>query len=112
MPFVKGKTVVSEINFLASSKVIAHTYQISDEGVTANAQGRKIVPAGTVYPANDATAIGITYTDTDVTEGPQPGSVIIDAWILEARLPVAPSTTAKTALAANSGIKFKKTVGG
>jgi hypothetical protein len=111
MPFVKCKTEVSEINFLASSKVIAHTYQIDDTGITANAQGRKIVPAGTVYPSNDAEAIGITYTDTDVTEGPQPGSVLIDAWILEARLPVAPSATAKTALAAKSGIKFKQ-IGG
>lgn len=112
MPYVKGKTTVSEINFLASSHVIAHTYQISDVGVTANAQGRKVVPAGTVYPANDNTAIGITYTDTEVTEGPQPGSVIIEAWILEARLPVAPTAAAKTALSANSKIKFKQSVGG
>lgn len=110
MPYVKGKTTVSETNFLASSKVISHTYQISDEGVTADAQGRKIVPAGTVYPANDDTAIGITYTDTDVTEGPQPGSVIIEAWIIESRLPVAPSAEAKTALAAKSNIKFKVTI--
>ncbi|NQX45337.1 hypothetical protein HQN87_08330 [Paenibacillus tritici] len=112
MPYVKGKTTISEINFLASSHVIAHTYQISDVGVTANAQGRKLVPAGTVYPANDNTAIGITYTDTDVTEGPQPGSVIIEAWILEERMPVAPTAAAKTALTANSKIKFKQSVGG
>jgi cytoskeletal protein RodZ len=112
MPYVKSKTTVNEINFLASSKVIAHTYQISDVGVTANAQGRKIVPAGTVYPANGATAIGITYTDTDVTEGPQPGSVIIDGWILEARLPAAPTADAKTSLATKSNIKFKQSVGG
>lgn len=110
MPYVKGKTTVNEINFLSSSHVIAHTYQISDAGVTANARGRKIVPAGTVYPANDNTAIGITYTDTDVTEGPQPGSVIIEAWILEARLPVAPSAAAKTSLAAKSAIKFKNQI--
>ncbi|BBH19820.1 hypothetical protein Back11_11650 [Paenibacillus baekrokdamisoli] len=104
MPYVKdfGKRV--DVNFLASAKVTAFTYQVSDVGVAANAQGRKIVPAGSVYPANDATATGILYTDTDVTEGPQPGSVIVDAWILEARLPVAPAAAAKTAMKA---IKFK-----
>lgn len=99
-----------EVNFLASADVVSFTYQIPDTGVTANSEGRKIVPAGTVYPANDATAIGITYTDTDVTEGPAPGAVLVDAWILEARLPVAPSTEAKTALAENSNIKFKQSV--
>lgn len=110
MPYVKDYGKAEEINFLASSKVVSATYQISNAGVVANAQGRKIVSAGTVYPKNDATAIGIVYTDTDVTEGPQPGAVLIEAWILEARLPVVPSAEAKTALAANSDIKFKKTV--
>lgn len=110
MPYVKDYGKAEEINFLASSKVVSHTYQISDSGVAANAQGKKIVPAGTVYPADDATAIGITYTDTDVTEGPQPGSVLIEAWIIEERLPAALSPEAKTALAAKSGIKFKQFV--
>lgn len=108
--YVKKYAQIKEVNFLASADVTSFTYQVEDTGVTADAQGRKIVPAGTVYPANDATAIGITYTDTDVTEGPQPGAVLVDAWILEARLPVVPSADAKTALAANSQIKFKKSV--
>ncbi|MDF2722108.1 MAG: hypothetical protein K0Q59_1783 [Paenibacillus sp.] len=107
MPYVKDYGTKNQINFLASAKFTAFTYQISDSGVTANADGRKIVPAGTVYPANDATAIGITLTDTDVTEGPQPGSVIVDGWILEARLPVAPAIDAKTAM---KNLKFKTVV--
>ncbi|PYI57029.1 hypothetical protein [Paenibacillus flagellatus] len=107
MPYVKSYGPIQEINFLASAQFTAFTYQVDDAGVTANAQGRKIVPAGTVYPANDATAIGILLTDTDVTEGPQPGSVLVEGWILEARLPVAPAAAAKTAMPA---IKFKKVV--
>lgn len=107
MPYVKKSGKIEQINFLASAKYIAFTHQVDDTGVVANAQGRKVVPAGTVYPANDATAIGITLTDTDVTEGPQPCSVLVDAWILEERLPVAVGAEAKTALAANSKIKFK-----
>lgn len=109
MPFV-NKESVSQPNFLASAKFVSATYQINATGVTANAKGRKIVPAGTVYPANDATAIGITYTDTDVTEGPQPGSVLIEAWILKERLPVVPSAEALTALAEKSDIKFKQSL--
>lgn len=107
MPYVKNYGNVEQINFLASVKYIAHTYEIDDTGVRPDSKGRKIVPAGSVYPANDATAIGITLTDTDVTEGPAPGAVLIDAWILEGRLPVAPTAEAKTALAEKSNIKFK-----
>ncbi len=70
MPYVKDYGQVSEINFLASAKYSSFTYQVSNAGVTANANGRKIVPAGTVYPANDATAIGILLADVDVTNGP------------------------------------------
>lgn len=107
MPYV-SKSSVTQPNFLASADFTSFTYQVSDSGVAANAQGRKIVPAGTVYPLNDATAIGILLNDVDVTTGPQPGTVLVDAWILEARLPVAPAAAAKTALAGK--IKFKTVV--
>ncbi|MBY9078298.1 hypothetical protein KIH86_17690 [Paenibacillus sp. HN-1] len=107
MVYVK-KESVSQPNFLASADFVSFTYQISNTGVTADAKGRKIVPAGTVYPANDATAIGILLSDVDVTNGPQPGAVLVEAWVLEARLPVAPVAAAKTALAGK--IKFKTVV--
>jgi hypothetical protein len=98
MPYVKQVETFNRINFLASSKVQAFTYQVSDAGVSADSNGRRIVKAGTILPANDATAEGILYTDVDVTEGPQPGSLIVEAYVLEKRLPVAPSAEAKTAL--------------
>lgn len=104
MPYVSNKKTVSQINFLASSKFQAFTYQVSDVGVTANAQGQKIVPAGSVYPLNDATAVGILYNDVNVTEGPQPGSVIVEGYILQARLPVVPVAAAITAM---KEIKFR-----
>ncbi|WP_438435414.1 hypothetical protein [Gorillibacterium sp. sgz500922] len=107
MPYIKRESV-SQPNFLASSDYTSFTYQISDAGVAANAKGRKIVPAGTVWPANDGTAVGILLNDIDVTAGPQPGAVLVEAWILEARLPVAPAAAAKTALAGK--IKFKTVV--
>ena len=98
MPYVSNVNNYSRVNFLKSSKVQAFTTLVSDAGVSANAKGQKIVPAGTIYPANDATAEGIIYNDVDVTNGPQPGSLIVEAYILEDRLPVAPNAAAKTAL--------------
>lgn len=102
--YVSNRTTVNEKNFLASAKFQAFTYQVDATGVTANAEGRKIVPAGTVYPKNDATAVGILLNDVDVTEGPQAASVIVEGYILKDRLPVAPAELAVTAL---KEIKFR-----
>lgn len=103
--YVKNDGTKEQINFLASSKFQAFTYQVGDAGVTANAEGKKVVPAGSVYPANDGTAVGILLNDVDVTEGPQPAAVIVEGYVIEARLPVAPDpTTAKPAL---KEIKFR-----
>lgn len=104
MPYVKSVTEYNRINFLASSKVQAFTTLVSDSGVTADANGKKIVKAGTILPANDNTAQGILYNDVDVTNGPQPGSLIVEAYILEARLHTAPTEEAKKAL---KEIKFR-----
>lgn len=102
--YVSKKETAEQINFLASARFQSFTTQVEQTGVTADAKGRKIVPGGTVYPANDATAKGILLNDVDVTEGPQPGALLVEAYILEARLPVAPSADAKTAL---KEIKFR-----
>ena len=96
MPYVKNVTNFNRINFLASSKVQSFTCVVSDTGVTADANGKKIVKAGTILPANDETAKGILYNDVDVTNGSQPGALIVEAYVLEARLHTAPSEDAKT----------------
>jgi hypothetical protein len=107
--YVKNYEKVGKPDFLASDKFVAFTYQASatDTRVAEDAYGRKILPMGSIYPANDATAIGITFHDCDLTEGDQPVSVMVEGWVLEARLPVAPSTEAKTAM---SQIGFKTMV--
>lgn len=102
--YVKNYGKAEDINFLASAKVTSFTEQISDVGVVADENGRKIVKAGTVWPKNDATAKGLVYTDVDVTEGPQPGAVLREAWVIEERLPAAVSAEAKPVL---TGIKFR-----
>ncbi|GJM72996.1 hypothetical protein HMSSN036_52120 [Paenibacillus macerans] len=104
MPYVNPISKYERINFLASSKFQSFTCLVSDVGVTADSNGKKIVKSGTIFPANDATAKGILLNDVDVTSGPQPGALLVEGYILEKRLPTAPSEEAKTAL---KEIKFK-----
>lgn len=60
--------------------------------------GRKVVPAGAVIPANDATAKGILYEDIDVTEGAKVGSIVTAGTIYGDRLPAALASAAAEAL--------------
>lgn len=93
-----SKETASQINFLASARFQSFTHQVEDTGVSADANGRKIVPAGTILPANDATAEGILLTDVDVTHGPQPGALLVEGYVIAERLPEAPSAEAKSAM--------------
>lgn len=75
-----------------------HTHQMEQANATDDGTGGKHIPMGTIYPANDDTAIGIVYEDVDVTSGDMPGSVVTRGTIYAARLPVAIDTAAQTAL--------------
>lgn len=89
------KQKVEEINFLASAKFQAFTEQVDD----AHTQAKDgVVPAGAIWPANDATAKGILLNAIDVSHGPQPASVIVEGYIIQERLPEAPSAEAITAM--------------
>jgi hypothetical protein len=83
---------------LANDHYVAIPYTVPDTGVVADANGKKTVPAGTVLPANDATAVGVLLHDTDVTYGAKTDAIVIHGFIKTAKLPVAPADTAKTAL--------------
>lgn len=69
-----------------------------DSSLAVTENGRKIIKAGTIYPANDATAVGIVFNDLDVTEGDQNGAIIIFGFVKTNALPVAPSKEAQAAL--------------
>ncbi|MEC0310174.1 hypothetical protein P4H67_25805 [Paenibacillus lautus] len=84
---------------------------VDDTGVTANADGKKIVPAGTVMgggvltdasklatKANDSTAEGVLFYDVDVSYGPAPGALTIHGFIDLQKLPETPSAEAIEAL--------------
>lgn len=72
--------------------------------------GRIVVPAGAVIPANGATAKGILYEDIDVTNGAMPGSVVIEGTVYADRLPAALASAAATALTGITVIATSPTV--
>lgn len=87
------------------------TVTVSDAGVSVNADGKKIVPAGTIVgggfladesvlavKTNGEGAEGVLFNDTDVTYGPAPGAALIHGFIDLDKLPEAPAAEAITAL--------------
>lgn len=88
---------------------------VSDSGISANGEGRKVVPAGTILgggvlanettPAVKATtgedgsnAEGILFFDVDVTDGPAKGAMLIHGFVDTSKLPVAPTDEDKAVL--------------
>ena len=107
--FYKNLEYTSTPEFLASEKYQNFTCTVDDTGITADVNGKKIVPKGSLLDANgvianDATVKGILFHDVDVTHGPQPGALMVEGYVLEARLPVAPDVLAKGAI---TEIKFR-----
>lgn len=82
--------------FLAHEECTRKTKQIPQAGAVTAANGGLYVPMGTIFPADDATAIGIVYEDVDVTSGDMPGSVVLKGAVWEDRLTI--SSEAKSAL--------------
>ena len=92
-----NKTVVQEVNILANDHYVAIPYDCSNLEATDG-----IVKAGTVVPANDATAIGVLLYDVKKEENPN-GAVVVHGFIEKGKMPVAPETEA---IAALKGITF------
>ncbi len=89
----KNTSVAGDKIILANDHYVAMPYNCSS--ITANSDG--IIPAGTIIPANDATAIGVLLTDVIKADNPN-GTIVIHGFITASKLPVAPAANAKTAL--------------
>lgn len=76
---------------------VAHTF-LKDDAAAVDVDGRKVIKAGTIYPANDATAKGVVWADYDVTNGDVTGALIIHGFVKTSALPAQPAAAAKTAL--------------
>lgn len=94
------RTTSSQVNFMASEKFVSFTESIdsTNYNVQTDEQGRKYVPAGTVYPTNDAKAIGVTIDDVYVDHNPALVGVIRAGWLLKDKLPVVPAAEAIAAM--------------
>ena len=67
-------------------------------GLATLVDGRYIVKAGTIYPANDSTAVGIVLNDYDVTDGDAMMAVVVHGFIKVAALPAVPVANAVGAM--------------
>ena len=81
----------------------ARPIMVDDEGIDADENGKKIVPAGSLLDANgaiknDATVRYVLLKEIDVTFGPAAGAGVYEGTLNLDKLPVAPSAEAKAAL--------------
>lgn len=89
-------------NFLASEvglRTVTYTFaKTFATAVTEN--GRKIIKAGTIYPANDATAVGIVFQDVDITDGDRPEALMVAGHYYSDKLSASPASAVTTAFVA------------
>lgn len=69
-----------------------------NSNLAVDEDGKKIVKAGTIYPANNATAEGVVFNDYDVTDSEVNAAILIHGFIQTSKLPVEPTEEAKQAL--------------
>ncbi|MED1790330.1 hypothetical protein P4V47_23175 [Brevibacillus laterosporus] len=94
---------------------VALAVTVDDTGITANGEGKKIVPAGTILgggvladsskvakkaktTADKSDADGVLLNDTDVTYGPASGAMVIHGFIDLNKIPNAPDVAETAAL--------------
>lgn len=82
--------VTRTAEILYNDHYVAIPYDCS--AVAANADG--IIPAGTMIPANDATAKGVLLHDVKKAENPN-GTIVIHGFIKKDKLPAVPADTVK-----------------
>ncbi|QEH69923.1 hypothetical protein QTL86_02635 [Cellulosilyticum sp. ST5] len=87
--------------FLAAEHHVCFSATAVNTGVTADSNGKKWVIAGSLIDANgkvvtvtessgnytpSATPVGIAFHTVDVTEGPQPISLMVEGYVIAERL--------------------------
>lgn len=86
-----AKSFAQGVNILANDHYVAIPYDCT--ALTALATNG-VIPAGTIIPANNATAIGVLFTDVVLAENPN-GTVVVHGFIKKSKLPTAPADTVK-----------------
>ena len=66
---------------------------VETPGLATLVDGRYVVKAGTFYPANNDTAVGVILNDYDVTDGDAMMAVVMHGFIKTEALPAAPAAS-------------------
>lgn len=103
---VIGKEYGQPVEILKFNDFKGAACMVSDAGVAVDGNGKKIVKAGTPFPANDATCKGILLHDTDVTYGEAPGTYVFEGSIDSKKLATNGITVSEEAKAALPRITF------
>jgi hypothetical protein len=74
--FTQGKGILKFFPYEGAACLVLQTMQPS-----ADANGRKVVPAGTPFPSNDNKCLGYLLADVDVTMGDAPGTYVYQGTI-------------------------------
>ena len=96
-----AERILNRPNFLASEvglRTVTYTFADTYAGVVTE-DGRKIIKAGSIYPSNDASAVGIVFQDVDVTNGAKVEALMVAGHFYSDKLPVSPASAVVTAFA-------------
>lgn len=106
MYYKTGIMRTQEKEFLASEKTVSFTGTVLPDGVAPDGEGRKIVHKGSIISvAGTVTRLGVSSGGTgtvtflgkpagllmeavDVTNGPQPGALLVEGYVIGERLPL------------------------
>lgn len=110
MAFMKTEKFYAGNNILASEIGLVQKTREGNQSIATEEEGRMIIKAGTVFPANNSTAEGVVFEDVDITDDEKrPISVIVAGRVIEDNLPVALGSGVKEALA-SKGLFFERGV--
>lgn len=98
--YVSSKGILKFIPFEGAACVVPESMGV------AQADGRKLVVAGTPFPANDATCLGLILDTVDVTNGDKPGTYVYEGVIDPDKLTANGVTVAAAAKAAMPRVTF------
>ncbi len=89
------------LQFPDGARAYAHIFSRTEDSalvVTDAVTGASLIPAGTIYPANDHTAKGVVLNTVDVTSGSDSGALLFVGEVCTSRLPEQPTDDARRAL--------------
>ena len=98
--FSQNKTILKYFDYKGAACVVP------ESSVEADANGKKIVKAGTPFPADDGTCKGYLLHDVDVTQGDAPGTYIYEGSIDNKKLAETSVTVSAEAKAATPRVTF------